>query len=207
MGPENPLGAVAMRGGSLKARYHRAMRLVAGVVTAVTGVILALQVVLLTYSAVQNLGGFRRQTPWVTEVATLGLVQLAFLGAAIALRAGAHQGIDALTERFPPRLRRAVEVFDWLVIAAFGAVFAVLGGMYVASTWSGGSRLASADLPTWPFYLCYPVSGALMLAFSLEGLIGCLWPEEIPPACGAGGDSAPDVPGLPDGPAGGETAR
>jgi TRAP-type C4-dicarboxylate transport system permease small subunit len=93
------------------------------------------------------------------------------LGAALALRAGAHQGVDALTRLFPKRLQRTVETIDWLLIAAFGVYFAVCGVAYVQATAADGGRLDTLDVPRWPFYVCYPLAGVLFTVFAVEKLL------------------------------------
>jgi TRAP-type C4-dicarboxylate transport system permease small subunit len=165
--------------GSLRA-FHRVAGLLARVVEIIVGAILAVQVGLLFFSAVQNLGGWEGQVLWLEEIARFGLVQLATLGAAVALRAEAHQGVDALTRVFPPRVRRTVEMLDWLIIAAFGAWFAFCGILYVMHTRADGGTLDSISLPKWLFYVCYPLAGLLFTAFGLEKLLA-LATEKRPP--------------------------
>ncbi|MFP4054234.1 MAG: TRAP transporter small permease [Phycisphaerae bacterium] len=161
-------------------RFHRIAGGLARLVEILTGAILALQVGLLFFSAVQNLGGWAGQVLWLEEIARFGLVQLATLGAAVALRAEAHQGVDALTQVFPARVQRTVEKLDWLIIAAFGAWFAWCGLLYVLDIRADGGTLDSIALPKWIFYVCYPLAGALFTAFGLEKLLAML--VESPPA-------------------------
>jgi len=166
------------------AAHLRSVARIAGrAVEVLTGTILAAQVVVLAYSAVQGIFAWQRQVLWLTEAAEHGLIQLAMLGAALALRAGAHQGIDALTGVMPPPLRRLLAAVNWLLIAGFGGLLAVLGAMYVATTASVGAKFASADVPTWPFYLCYPLAGGLLALFAFEKLL-------TPPGPDGGGEGA-----------------
>ncbi len=163
-------------------KVHRLAGLLARLVEGVVGAILAAQVLLLFYSAVQNLGGWQRQALWLQEMAQYGLVQLAMLGAAVALRAGAHQGVDALTAVFPKPVQRVVEAINWVIIVAFGLYFAWCGLAYVRATAADGGTLDSIPLPKWIFYLCYPAAGALFAAFGVEKLLDI-------PADGGSGES------------------
>ena len=79
--------------------------------------LLALLVVLVFVPAVTRT--FNRPIIWSIEIAQLLFAWLAFLGANQAMRAGAHIGVDVLTRHLPPRLRKAVDLFNLGLIAAF----------------------------------------------------------------------------------------
>src|SRR4029434_4037443 len=63
---------------------------------------------------------------WYDEVARLCFVWMVFLGAAVAVRRGAHFRLHLLIHRFGPRLRRATELAVGLLVLLFGAV--LVGG-------------------------------------------------------------------------------
>jgi len=159
---------------------HRLAGWVARAIEIMAAAILVCMVGMLTYSAVQNAAGWRGQVLWLEEIAQLGLIQLATLGAALALRAGAHQGVDALTRLFPRRLRRAVEAIDWVLIGLFGVYFAICGWAYVQATAADGGRLDTLAIPRWPFYLCYPLAGVLFAVFAVEKLLSPRESEAAP---------------------------
>ena len=195
--------------------YRRAMGAVALAARFVAGGILVALVVLLAYSGVRGglvavgpavarvlpglgqamarLGNALPQGLWITEVAEFALVPIGFLGAALALRARAHQGLDAVTRLFPRWLERGTEVFVWAVVGGFGGVLAWLGALYVASNYGVGGGLASAPVPKWPFYLSYPAAGALFVLFAVEGLLDAILGEARPPE-GASAAAAPEQP-------------
>ena len=79
--------------------------------------LLALLVLLVFVPAVTRT--FNRPVIWSIEIAQLLFAWLAFLGANQAMRAGAHIGVDVLTRHLPPRLRKAVALFNLGLIAAF----------------------------------------------------------------------------------------
>ncbi len=194
---------------------HRFFGVVAAVAQVLAGAILATLVVLLAYSGVQGaaitlgprvaglwpgpgeritaLGAALPQPLWITEVAEFGLLPIGFLGAGLALRARRHQGIDALTRLFPKRLERATDLFVWAVLAVFGGVFTWLGIGYVGQVIAVGGTLASADVPKWPFYLCYPAAGVLFTLFALEALVETLLGRPVSPS-----EAAMDGEGVPE---------
>ena len=87
--------------------------------------LLALLVLLVFVPAVTRT--FNRPVIWSIEIAQLLFAWLAFLGANQAMRAGAHIGVDVLTRHLPPRLRRAVALFNLCLVAAFLAALLWFG--------------------------------------------------------------------------------
>ena len=105
---------------------------------------------------------------WYDEVARLCFVWMVFLGAASAVRRGAHFRLHLLIDRFGPRLRRATDLVVGLLVVAFGGVL-VAGGL---AMWPVARRQVSDSLElsmVW-FYAALPIGGALMILFSLPHL-------------------------------------
>jgi TRAP-type C4-dicarboxylate transport system permease small subunit len=105
---------------------------------------------------------------WYDEVARLCFVWMVFLGAASAVRRGAHFRLHLLIDRLGPRLRRATDLVVGLLVVAFGGVL-VAGGL---AMWPVARRQVSDSLElsmVW-FYAALPVGGALMILFSVPQL-------------------------------------
>jgi TRAP-type transport system small permease protein len=105
---------------------------------------------------------------WYDEVARLCFVWMVFLGAASAVRRGAHFRLHLLIDRFGPRLRRATDLVVGLLVVVFGGVL-VAGGV---AMWPVARRQVtdSLELSMLWFYGALPVGGALMILFSLPQL-------------------------------------
>ena len=105
---------------------------------------------------------------WYDEVARLCFVWMVFLGAASAVRRGAHFRLHLLIDRFGPRLRRANDLLVGLLVVVFGGVL-VAGGV---AMWPVARRQVtdSLELSMLWFYAALPVGGALMILFSLPQL-------------------------------------
>lgn len=105
---------------------------------------------------------------WYDEVARLCFVWMVFLGAASAVRRGAHFRLHLLIDRFGPRLRRANDLLVGLLVVVFGGVL-VAGGV---AMWPVARRQVtdSLELSMLWFYAALPVGGALMILFSLPHL-------------------------------------
>ena len=105
---------------------------------------------------------------WYDEVARLCFVWMVFLGAASAVRRGAHFRLHLLIDRLGPRLRRATDLVVGLLVVAFGGVL-VTGGL---TMWPVARRQVSDSLElsmVW-FYAALPIGGALMILFSVPQL-------------------------------------
>ena len=105
---------------------------------------------------------------WYDEVARLCFVWMVFLGAASAVRRGAHFRLHLLIDRLGPRLRRVNDRVVGLLVVVFGGVL-VAGGV---AMWPVARRQVtdSLELSMLWFYGALPVGGALMILFSLPHL-------------------------------------
>ena len=106
--------------------------------------------------------------PWYDEVARLCFVWMIFLGAAVAVRRGAHFRVHLFVDRLAPRAQRVVEVVVTLIVMAFGLVL-VAGGLRMAPI--AHRQLTDAlELSMLWFYAALPVGGALMVVFAVPHL-------------------------------------
>jgi len=103
---------------------------------------------------------------WYDEVARLCFVWMVFLGAASAVRRGAHFRLHLLIDRFGPRLRRATDLVVGLLV--FAGVL-VAGGVAIWPV-ARGQVSDSLELSMVWFYGALPVGGVLMILFSLPHL-------------------------------------
>ena len=105
---------------------------------------------------------------WYDEVARLCFVWMVFLGAAVAVRLGAHFRLHLLVDRLGPGLRRATDVVVGLLVVAFGGVL-VAGGITIYPV-AHRQVTDSLELSMLWFYCALPIGGALMILFSLPHL-------------------------------------
>jgi TRAP-type C4-dicarboxylate transport system permease small subunit len=105
---------------------------------------------------------------WYDEVARFCFVWMIVLGAAVAVRRGAHFRLHLLIDRFRPGARRGVDLVVTLIVIAFAGVL-VAGGVAILPI----ARLQVTDAleisMVW-FYGALPVGGALMILFALPQL-------------------------------------
>jgi len=105
---------------------------------------------------------------WYDEVARLCFVWMIFLGAAVAVRRGAHFRLHLLIDRFGVAARRRVDLLVTLVVIAF-AVVLVAGGLAIAPL-ARRQVTDSLEISMLWFYAALPVGGALMIVFALPQL-------------------------------------
>jgi TRAP-type mannitol/chloroaromatic compound transport system permease small subunit len=96
------------------------------------------------------------------------------LGAAYALRVGAHVRTDFLWERWPARTRAAIEIVAYLACFFPGMVLFLVAGL--EATWASyvsGERSADTSWfpPLWPLKALVPASAVLLLVQGVSELL------------------------------------
>jgi len=105
---------------------------------------------------------------WYDEVARLCFVWMIFLGAAVAVRRGAHFRLHLLIDRLGASARRRVDLLVTVIVIAFAAVL-VAGGVAIAPLARRQVTDALEISMLW-FYGALPIGGALMILFALPQL-------------------------------------
>ncbi len=112
-------------------------------------------------------------TVWTDEVARFSFMWMAMLAASVQVRRRLHFAVTILTDSF--RNKRLLNVLSYAIIAFVSWMLFYHGIRYTAL----GLRKMAATIEmtmVW-VYAAIPVGSALMLLFSLELLLGELWPE------------------------------
>ena len=105
---------------------------------------------------------------WYDEVARASFIWLVFLGAAVAVRRGAHFGLHVLVELLPANLKRAALFLTPLTIVIFSGALVVLG--WDLTQHGATQTTAVMAMPVSWIYAAMPVGGALM-AFNAVVLV------------------------------------
>jgi len=116
----------------------------------------------------------RDPSSWTDELATLLMVWVALLGSSVAFIRRSHLGVDYFVGKFPVKWRQPVEVLGYLVIGFFAVAVLILGGVrWVALTLLTGQVSPALGVKMGYVYLALPLSGAIILAFSVGAVWGC----------------------------------
>ncbi|MBV8424899.1 MAG: TRAP transporter small permease [Candidatus Eremiobacteraeota bacterium] len=109
--------------------------------------------------------------PWLTaqEFSVGFFVWGAFLGGAVAVRRDTHFKISAVVEKMTGGRRKFFETFRRVIVAIVAIVMIVAG--YINYLSGFGSFLTPSETPIAILYAAIPVSGALILLFTIESLV------------------------------------
>jgi len=135
----------------------------------------------------------RSPSSFTEELAGFLLIWIGLLGAAYGFRTRAHLGIDILVERLTGVRRRAAEVAAHTLVLLFAVTTMVGGGLRLVGLAFELDQISAAmGLRMGFVYLVLPVSGALIVLFSLEAIVRGLGGE---PRAGGSGDLQPEADG------------
>jgi TRAP-type C4-dicarboxylate transport system permease small subunit len=106
---------------------------------------------------------------WTDELATFLLIWVSLLGAAVALKRGAHLGMDYFVERMSPHRRRYVAVFVYICTGLFSlCVMTVGGATLVVRKLQLQETSPALGLDLGYVYLALPISGFFLTLYSIE---------------------------------------
>jgi len=97
---------------------------------------------------------------WYDEVARACFIWLVFLGAAAAVKRGAHFGLHMFVELMPPPLKRAALLLTPLTVIVFSAAIAWQG--WALMRHGSAQTTAVMAMPVSWIYAAMPVGGVLM---------------------------------------------
>ncbi len=106
---------------------------------------------------------------YTEEIARFLLIWISFLGASYAYRHRLHLGIDLLTEKLTGTSKHWANIFSYCMCALFfGAVLVFGGSNLVLLTLELEQVSGALGLPMFYVYSVIPLSGILMLLYSVE---------------------------------------
>jgi TRAP-type C4-dicarboxylate transport system permease small subunit len=109
---------------------------------------------------------------WTEEMATILLIWVSLLGAAVAFGRNEHLGIDYLVKKFDPSARRLMAIVVQGIVAVFAGAVLVYGGyVLVSETLRAGQVTSALGIRQGHVYLAVPISGAFILLFCLERIV------------------------------------
>lgn len=134
-------------------------------------VLMALMVVTVTWQVVTRFI-LRDPSSYTEELARFLLIWIGLLGAAYALRTKAHLGIDILTYRLTGIRKQITDVSVYSIIILFSILIMIIGGgRLVALTFNLNQISASMGIKMGYIYSVIPISGLLMVYYSILFII------------------------------------
>jgi len=114
---------------------------------------------------------FASPSSWTEEVARFLLIWIGTLGAAYAFRTNMHIGLDLLPKKLNGAAARYLHWFTLATIIVFAlAVLVTGGGKLVYLTWDLRQYSAVLGLPISIVYSVIPLTGVLVIVYSLAAI-------------------------------------
>lgn len=112
---------------------------------------------------------FNEPSVFSEELAKYCFVWLVLFGSAYVFGENGHMAIEIIRDKFPRKLKMAVEVFIELVIIAFAALILIKGGYAVTEiAWTQLS--ASLKIPVGYLYAAMPISGICIIFYCIYNI-------------------------------------
>ncbi|MEM7367405.1 MAG: TRAP transporter small permease [Bacteroidota bacterium] len=109
---------------------------------------------------------------WTEELTRFLLIWLGLLGAAYATGQKLHLAIDLLPSRLEGSKARNLDINIQVVVALFGLLAMAIGGSRLVYLTMTLEQISSAmALPMWIVYLSIPISGILIVFYSMENIL------------------------------------
>ncbi|MDX1561375.1 MAG: TRAP transporter small permease [Gammaproteobacteria bacterium] len=110
-------------------------------------------------------------SPWTEEVARFLLIWIGMLGAAYAFRTRMHIGLDLLPQKLTGVSAQLLRALTLGVVVLFAVTILIVGGLnLVLLTWELRQTSAALGLPVSIVYSVIPLSGLLIVFYSLAEL-------------------------------------
>ena len=119
---------------------------------------------IVTFGAVVSRFSFHYPLPWSEELVRYLFAWTSMVGASVAVRAGAHIGINVVTDRLPQAWKKTVSVIGTLFSLSFCVTLFFIGWNQMMNQW--GQLSAGMELNMGFVYACLP-AGAVLMGISL----------------------------------------
>lgn len=130
---------------------------------AVGGVVIVAQAAWVSYGVVMRYV-FRSPDAVVTEATALLLFPVAFAGLVYAMQIDAFPRVTILVDKLRPAVRRRLEAFNYLLMAAIAGFFATAAAQ---AAWRDFYSGAASEILLWPRYLFWAPSALSLSLFAL----------------------------------------
>lgn len=116
---------------------------------------------------------------WTEEMARFLLIWIGLLGATYTLHTKMHLGIDIFTYKLTGRKKQIIEVIVYVFVALFALIVMVVGGFkLMAMTFELKQISASMGIKMAYIYFVIPLSGILMIFYSVDFIVKALTMKE-----------------------------
>jgi TRAP-type C4-dicarboxylate transport system permease small subunit len=115
---------------------------------------------------------------WSEQAALLLMIWYVMFAAAAGVREDFHIRISVFADAFPGAAGKAIRILAHTVVLLFGAGMLVWGTELAVTTWP--HAIPTLGLPRGVAYIPIPVSGLLIVGFSVERIVAEARNREVP---------------------------
>lgn len=109
------------------------------------------------------------------ELAGFLLIWVGLFGAAYVAGKNEHLAIDILLQKSRPARRRFLEIFIGICVCVFAVTVLMIGGSWLVYTrFALSVKSAALEIPLGYVYIVLPISGLLILFFTIDNLLNSL---------------------------------
>ena len=119
--------------------------------------------IIATFSGVIMRYFFNNPYTWLEEFQLWSFLWLVFFGSGAAFRSGSHVAIDIIVDLMPPMLKKAVEVFAYIVVIVVLSYFTFHGSNLVGQMAATGRTTNILKIPYPIIYSALPIGCVLMM--------------------------------------------
>ena len=123
---------------------------------------------IVTFGAVISRFSFHYALPWSEELVRYLFAWTTMVGSSVAVRVGAHIGINVLTDRLPQKIKVPVGVIGMLFSMSFCVAVFFIGWDQMLNQW--GQLSPGMELNMGIVYACLP-AGAVLMFISLAAVL------------------------------------
>ena len=122
----------------------------------------------------------KNPSSFTEELAGFLLIWIGLLGASYALYTRSHLGIDLLTAKTTGLKKRLIEIIIYCIILLFALFILIIGGMRLVNLTFTLNQISPAiGIPMGYVYLVLPLTGVLMLLYSLANILNAIKKKEL----------------------------
>ena len=116
---------------------------------------------------------------WSEELVSYLFAFASLFGAAIVSGERNHMNIGVVVEKLNPKLQLFFGIFAEVIAMLFSAAILIYGGIQI-STLAMGQMTSSLHIPIGVFYVVMPLTGGLIILYSILNIAGILRGELTP---------------------------
>ena len=139
-------------------------------------------IIIFVFSGVLSRFLFHYAIAFTEELSGFMFLWSSLLGAAAALKYGAHGGIPLLANRFGPRGKRFIEIFVATGVTLFMIYLVVMSSVSVQKSFYSGQISTVTEIPVWTISFGMLLAFAIGVIRSIQGyLLGVYHPDHADP--------------------------